>query len=102
MDRLNNLLSWPRAEQGEQVAAAVDGWESALTAYTEPTGQDFPERFKVSLLLRMLPAECEAEVRMRYITGNTITYEALREIVDAWVVQPAGVDRLKDDPWRHS
>ena len=89
VDRLNNLLSWPRAKRMEQISATVEGWDSALCEYVERTGEEFPERFKVNLLLRMLPTEAEAEIRMRHVTGKMITYEALREIIEAWIVQMA-------------
>ena len=87
VDRLNKLLQWPRAKNMENVSNTVESWEAALAEYVDRTGEDFPERFKVNLLLRMLPTEAESEVRLRHVTGKMISYEALRETIEAWIVQ---------------
>ena len=89
VDRLNNLLTWPRAKKMEQVASTVESWETALAEYVERTEETFPDRFKVNLLLRMIPTDAESEIRMRHVTGKPITYEALREVIESWIVQMA-------------
>ena len=67
----------------EQISTTVEGWETALVEYTERTSEELPERFKVNLLLRMLPVEAEAEIRMRHVTGKMIAYADLRELIEA-------------------
>ena len=55
--------------------------------YSERTNEQFPDKFKVNLLLRMLPEQHENEIRMRNLTGGSIKFDVLREQVNAWVQQ---------------
>ena len=87
IDRLNGLLSWPRAKKIGDVGNTVETWERELNEYCERTSEQFPNRFKVNLLLRMMPPEHEAEIRMRHVTEKSITYAVLREQIETWVHQ---------------
>ena len=51
------------------------------------TIEQFPKRFKVNLLLRMLPPEHEAENRMRHVTKQSRTYVLLPQQIETWVHQ---------------
>ena len=57
----------------------VETWERELNEYSERTSEQFPDRFKVNLLLRMLPPEHEAEIRMRHVTHQSMAYAVLRQ-----------------------
>ena len=69
------------------VSHTVETWEKALGEYAVRTGEGFPDRFNVNLLLRMLPTKHEKQIRMRHVMNQQITYESLRNQVDISVQQ---------------
>ena len=72
IDRLNSFFSWPRAKKLADVEQTVESWEKAMKEYTDRVGESFPNRFKVNLLLRMLPVEHET-YRVVHAHGTSVT-----------------------------
>ena len=87
IDRSKGLLSWPRARKIGDVGNTVETWARELNVYSERTSEHFPDRFKVNLLFRRLPPEHEAEIRMRHVTNQSMTYAVLRQQIETWVHQ---------------
>ena len=83
------LLSVPRCKRLNDIIKTVEAWEREWAQYSERTKEALPERWKVSLLLRMIPVENEKEIRLRYVKSKDITYAELRENLFAWVQQNA-------------
>ena len=50
-----------------------------MAEYAERTQEDAPDRFKVNLLLRMLPVKYEKETGIRYVTDQSITFHVVRD-----------------------
>ena len=86
---INTLLSVPRCKRLNDIIKTVEAWEREWAQYQDRTKETLPERWKVSLLLRMIPIENEREIRLRYVKSKDITYAELRENLFAWVQQNA-------------
>ena len=86
---INTLLNVPRCKSMNNIIKTVEQWEREWAQYIDRTKESLPERWKVSLLLRMIPAENEREIRLRYVKSKDITYAELRENLFAWVQQNA-------------
>ena len=86
---INTLLSVPRCKRLNDIITTVEAWEREWAQYQDRTKESLPERWKVSLLLRMIPVENEREIRLRYVKSKDITYAELRENLFAWVQQNA-------------
>ena len=86
---INGLLSVPRCKRLNDIITTVEAWEREWANYSDRTKETLPERWKVSLLLRMIPVENEREIRLRYVKSKDITYAELRENLFAWVQQNA-------------
>ena len=89
LTNINVLLSVPRCKRLNDIIKTVEAWEREWAQYSERTKEALPERWKVSLLLRMIPVENEKEIRLRYVKSKDITYAELRENLFAWVQQNA-------------
>ena len=98
LTNINMLLSVPRCKRLNDIIKTVEAWEREWAQYSARTKQSLPERWKVSLLLRMIPVENEKEIRLQYVKSKDITYAELRENLFAWVQQNAvgvvGMHRL--------
>jgi hypothetical protein len=86
---ISTLLSVPRCKRLNDIITTVEAWEKEWAQYCDRTKEALPERWKVSLLLRMIPVENEREIRLRYVKSKDITYSELRENLFAWVQQNA-------------
>ena len=89
VDFISTLLSLPRCKRLNDIITTVEAWEKEWAQYCDRTKEALPERWKVSLLLRMIPVENEREIRLRYVKSKDITYSELRENLFAWVQQNA-------------
>ena len=55
LDKINMLLNTSRCKALTSVVATVEGWENNWNNYVEKTKEVLPDRWKVNLLLRMIP-----------------------------------------------
>ena len=67
------------------IIKTVENLEREWAQYIDRTKESLPQRWKVSLLLRMIPVENEREIRLRYVKSKDITYAELCENLFAWV-----------------
>ena len=86
---ISTLLSVPRCKRLNDIITTVEAWEKERAQYCDRTKENLPERWKVSLLLRMIPVDNEREIRLRHVKSKDITYAELRENLFAWVQQNA-------------
>ena len=85
-DIVNRLISVARCKKPEDIPHAIARWEKEWALYIEKTGEKLPERWRNTLLLRLVPLEYERELNLRYAKGGG-TYPALREDIMNWVQQ---------------
>ena len=62
---ISTLLSVPRCKRLNDIITTVEAWEKEWAQYCDRTKENLPERWKVSLLLRMIPVDNEREIRLR-------------------------------------
>ena len=63
----------------------VESWEQNWAFYMDRTKEALPERWRVNLLLRMLPEENKQDISLKYVQNiKTVTYAQLCEQVFAY------------------
>ena len=61
---------------------AIEMWEMEWSTYKERTGAALPEHLRTNLLLRLVPAEFEEEIRLRYVHQNIADDELRQRVFD--------------------
>ena len=85
-DKINGLLNITRCTTLAKVPCAVETWEKDWNGYVEKTKEVLPEKWKVNLLLKMIPKDFERDIRLRYVhDAKSIQYQRLREQVFHYV-----------------
>ena len=76
------MLNTTRCVSLGKVVSTVETWEKDWNNYVEKTKEPLPEKWKVNLLLRMIPKNFEHDIRLRYVHDiKSIQYSKLREQV---------------------
>ena len=82
LDKINVLLNTTRCTTLAKVVSTVETWEKDWNHYVEKTREVLPEKWKVNLLLRMIPKNFAQDIRLRYVHDiKSIQYNKLREQV---------------------
>ena len=84
ISRVQQLMHVPRVKTLEELPSSIAAWERAWAQYIDRTGEKLPERWKVSILMSMMPITHEREIQTRYV-GQDIKYDVLLNHINSWV-----------------
>ena len=99
LDKINGLLNITRCTNLAKVPCAVETWEKDWNLYSEKTKDVLPEKWKVNLLLKMIPKDFGRDTCLWYVhDARSIQYQRLREQVFHYITTNAekqDIDLLK-------
>lgn len=82
LDRIDKFMNVPRAKDYSKVAARIQAWEREMRLYSEKTKFVVPETWKTNILMNIVPAEYDKQLRMSFIRGETQYNDVRQTILD--------------------
>ena len=78
LERRNRLVTFNRSRNIHEAPWCAEARASDWAVYTDRAGEDLPERLRTNILLRMVPAEFQEEIRLRYAPSDIGWYWTTR------------------------
>ena len=69
-DIVNSLINIKRVKEAKDLPHAINMWEKEWSIYVEKTGEKLPERWRSTLLMKLVPSYFERAINMRYNKGG--------------------------------